>query len=264
MRVNRQYILVKIDKEKQKAYQEKIGNIFVPAQYLYMKFYLQYGQVMQVGEKAARQFPHIQVGDTLIFRHAVEHDPWRLLYTEYNPKYPRDYTMQDEFRVVTGDDWGVLGYIKPDGTWMPNEAYLYIQEEVSLVAREHVSTLFTGAYADMWKDTSAIERALEEMKLDMQNIRDTIPGIHDYKKLEETHSYLGKKAQDMERLTKTLHAKKVCKAKVALVGQQTSRELEIKKGTDILIEDYALLYNINVLGNKYFIINKQDVLGVYN
>lgn len=266
MKVLPRFILIKIDKAKQKTLQEKVGNIYISPKYLYMKFNLQYGEVMQIGERAAKVFPDMKVGNTAIFRHTIESDDWRLMHKEFNPKYPGDYSMRDEYRIVDTSSINgreILGYINSYGTWIANDLYIYVNADVKPVETQYFTSLLLSTDG-AWKDDQAIMAKIEEMKLDQQNIKDSIVNIRDPYKLEDTYKYIGRIAQDMERLTKLIHAKKVCKGTVEIVGSQTSRELGIKPGSTIFIDDYALMYSLNIMDKKYMLIENEYVFGVLN
>ncbi|HEU4608699.1 MAG TPA: hypothetical protein VFS31_11365, partial [Chitinophagaceae bacterium] len=74
MRVNKQYILVRIDKKAQKLKREKTesGLLYVAPNYTFMSHNLQYGEIVQIGAKAAQNYPYAHVGDVALFHHFIE------------------------------------------------------------------------------------------------------------------------------------------------------------------------------------------------
>lgn len=261
------YILTRIDKQKQLAHQEKIGSIYISSKFLYMKYNLQYGDVVQIGKKAAAQFPALEVGDKVLFRHTIESEDWRLLYKEPSAAFPNDFFRQDEYRVIDGianNGREVLGWIKPDGTWVANDRYIYVSTDVKRMNTPLSTSLFIDDNDNSWKDTDVLMKKLEQMQLDQENIKEKLKNIRDPYELENTYKYLERVAMDMERTTKMIHAKKVCVATIELVGPEVSRRLEVKAGTSIVVEDYQLMYPLNILGRNYLLIEEEYVFGVLN
>lgn len=68
----KQYILIRISREEQKAKKEKIGSLFIAPDELYMQYNMQCGEIVEIGEKAQREFPEAKVGHIAIIHHFVE------------------------------------------------------------------------------------------------------------------------------------------------------------------------------------------------
>lgn len=67
------YFLVRINKQEQKERMEKTGMFFNPSQ-VFMTRNMQHGEIVSIGENAAKAFPEAEIGQTLIFHHFVEGD----------------------------------------------------------------------------------------------------------------------------------------------------------------------------------------------
>lgn len=86
------YFLVKIPKEAQRQRMEKIGILYYPPEYLYMKRGMQCGEIVLIGEDAKKFFPEAKVGDILICHHFIE---------------GKSAGLREKFFLVhEDDDWG--------------------------------------------------------------------------------------------------------------------------------------------------------------
>jgi hypothetical protein len=64
-----QYFLIKIGKEEQKEKKEKMGSLYFPSAYTYMRRELQWGTIEQIGTEAGQYFPQAEIGDFLLIHH---------------------------------------------------------------------------------------------------------------------------------------------------------------------------------------------------
>lgn len=267
MRVNRQFILTRIDIAAQKEKQEKTKTgIFLPQQYVYMKYNLQHGPILQMGETAKRMFPNISIGDTVIFKHTIESEDWRVVDKVPNDKYPGDYFMKDELRLVDCRSGGreILGFLTTSGELIANDMYVWLNPAVTPIIAKSLSLLFTGEALHYWNNDEYLMRKLEENKLDMQNIRDTLPSITEAYKLEDTYKYLEVAAKYGESLTKMIHANKPCSTTIEVISEKTSAELGLSKGNTVRVCDYKMLYPLNIFDKEFFIIDNYYLDAVYN
>lgn len=66
------FFLVRIPKEAQRARMEKIGVLYYPPEYVYMKRGMQCAEILLIGRDARIHFPEAKVGDILITHHFIE------------------------------------------------------------------------------------------------------------------------------------------------------------------------------------------------
>lgn len=72
-RIHKHYFLVRINREEQRKYRERLENgIIIDPTSAYMRFNLQQGELIAIGDEVARLLPTARVGDTLIFHHSIE------------------------------------------------------------------------------------------------------------------------------------------------------------------------------------------------
>jgi hypothetical protein len=66
------FFLIRIPKEAQRQRLEKIGILYYPPQFAFMKRGMQCGEIIMIGDSAHQYFPDAKVGDILINHHLVE------------------------------------------------------------------------------------------------------------------------------------------------------------------------------------------------
>lgn len=65
------YFIIKIGKEEQKEKKEKIGSLYFPPEYAFMRREKQWGEVVSIGIDAQKYMPMAEPGDFLLFHHFV-------------------------------------------------------------------------------------------------------------------------------------------------------------------------------------------------
>lgn len=66
------FFLIRIPKQAQRERLEKIGILYYPPEYAFMKRGMQCGEIVGIGAKAHEYFPEAKKGDVIIFTHIVE------------------------------------------------------------------------------------------------------------------------------------------------------------------------------------------------
>lgn len=264
MVINKQFILVRIDKPKQIARREKMGSIFLAEKWNYMKRNLQYGEVIQIGPAAAEKHPGLQIGDTAIFKHIIEEEDWRLLYRDYNKDHPYNARMKDEYRVVdTTNDLQLFGYIKPDGTLIASDIYLFCSPDIKLIATDIVSSLFIESDLNTWSEDKWAEETLSKLAVDKENITTTIQGERDAYKFENLHAELTKVAMQMEKVSQFMHAPKLCWITIDHISDNVSREMNLHAGQTI-VSDKMILYPLELMGRNYYLVHYDYIMALRN
>lgn len=260
MRINRQFILVRIDKVKQNASREKTGNIFLPQSFIFMKYNLQYGEIVQIGPKALATYPFMEVGDIAVFKHIIEEEDWRVLGKEDHPDHPGKFLMKNELRVIdTGSGRELFAVIKPDGTWKVNDLYIFVNPDVKPVSQAYTSALAEGVDIDYWADDQKLMAKIESLKMDEANIKEQLEVTKNTDKFEELYKYLSRNAVEREQVTKLIHSKKSCKAVIELIGDNISKQMGLVPGDTIMVDDIKLLYPLCVLGKTYQLIDNNYI-----
>ena len=135
IRPNRYGLIVKIDKKKQSLKKEKIGNIFIPQAYTFMLYYLQYGEIINVGSHISKHY-NIKPGDVALFHHTVEHNPMSLAYTDDSGDEYRavNATPHELDKTMSSQLYGIIS--KETSEIIPFDTFLFINNEIEPVKKE--------------------------------------------------------------------------------------------------------------------------------
>ncbi len=174
------YFLVRIAIEEQKKSKEKIGDIFIAPSQTFMMYNKQCGEIVAIGEGAAKYFPEAKVGHTLIFHHGVESSGaeeaknehliyWDEEYNyyvvaayEYNGKNVEAYAVWDGETIVPNKDYVFLKIEQPEHSDLPADEVI----NQALVATESGLLLFKE-----WEDSRENKEAkMADIKKEIEHL----------------------------------------------------------------------------------------------
>lgn len=263
MRPNKQFMLVRIDKQQQAVLREKTkGGIFIPEKYLYMKYNLQYGEIISIGEKVHRIFPEAQPGDMAIFHHFVESQPHLMVSRENNG---------DELRLVRVDPdvitFQLFGIITKAGELIPFQDYIFLDPEVKTIKKKGLTLDSSGLIVgeSMWDDDDFLLREIARLNTEIKWIAETFDGLDsvlDWKKVDEIEKDIKGKKEQIQQMTAYMNRFVLGKATVLHVHPKTEKENRIKPGFKHVVAKKEL-YPIYFAGNEFKIANKNMILGIY-
>lgn len=244
MKVNRQYFLTEIDKQAQAKAKEVLPGIKVADTMALMKYYLQHGHILQIGDLAKESFPEAEVGDTLIFRHTVEDDDWREIYKDDKVSH----------RLVENDNYDIMGIQKPDGTIIPQKKHLFCKSIAASGKWELKNGLYTFHGADF--DTA------EDFRAKLDKLDDEV------KFLAESSGNVGPKIEQIKKeqmmITKMLNKRKIKKVELLYIHPETRQEFDNIQDHDIIVFEGWIDYDgypLQFKGVEYLIIKKDIVVG---
>jgi hypothetical protein len=263
------YFYIRINKEVQNNRKEKIGSLYVPPDYVFMKRNMQCGEILAIGTAAHEYFPEAKVGDILICHHLVESitktylidsDEYFNYYVvqafevpgERNVTYGvwngteiipnKDYIFL-EIETVTTDlpDLEVQSNLKGEGSWKVNipmtvsEGGLFIPKPVKKTREEL---------------TAITKKNMERIKqLSNNQNRMTHEVVDEIKKLE------GENLQ----ISKQINKREYEPYKIACIGPGLTELLlqifghEVRKGDTLYVLNIAAQMRVEFLGKEYII-----------
>lgn len=256
MKIHSHTIAVRIDKQKQEERRTWIGKLMMDPRYIFMRFNLQYGEIIQKG--SALEMPEIEVGDIALFHHVVEEDSYNLVETKDNG---------DEIRLVRpiphhlddGLSSQLYGVIKPNGKIIPFDTLVFLKNELTPLEPtiEAENLMLTGEDGD---SAERIAERQDEATRHRKSLETTIGHLPNLSKREEVLTEINKiylqqdsMAMINNRMTRSLatiaHASPKCMAE----GLNTGDQIMIEK---------ELLYGINIMGLSFFILRSRFIDGV--
>lgn len=259
-------IIVKIDVGLQSIKRNTTASgIKISQLFSFMLYNLQYGEVVEIGDEAAKHYPELKKGDTAILHHFIESQPYRLLKTEKG----KHVNVAYEYRVINTFDprsreiFGKIKFYnrskstgKADFHLVPFGENIFLDWEFSLMQKMSANS------EDVFDLDYSLDKChdLEDLKITADKKRDA--GVSAYK-MKYTNL-----AKQLEGLNPNIPEQ--LDVRLALEGgiEQLRRDAEKISGyinnnhllecTDIVntrmvLVPYKELYPINILGKKFLI-----------
>lgn len=251
MKAHKQFFIVKIDKKAQQAKREKTSSgIYLSQQFLFMKYNLQHGEIVSIGERATQDFPDAKIGDTLFFSHIVESQEWRIL------KETDDFEWRG-VDVLSGTE--VLGVYSDK--FIPNKNFIFMEQHQEPAFRKAFSSSIFFVDAAMFEDDDYLQRKIEDLRLQRDELKDTVACERDPYQFEIKYNLQQKIANEGKKLSQFMHRERFCKCKVSHVNPETTEETGIEPGNFIFM-DSKILYELEAMGNKFYYVPTEFVAGI--
>ena len=266
-------IIVKINlaEQKQKRETTESGLILSPL-YQYMLYNLQYGEVVEVGEKAAEFYPGVSEGDTVILHHFVESEEYRLIKREQGNHAPIY-----EYRVINCLDKGhreIFGrllrkkaFSSGANVWTtkvePVNQNIFLKWDIELFHKRDKSlSLVDLPGFDDCENLLDLKAEIESRKAAGVNeykskMGGYIADINRYdgttesgqREVEKIHTKIANLRRDQEKAAAYVNANHLV----------ICDQLWPKNSAFRVVCTYKQLYAINILGNKWLIADKDFI-----
>lgn len=245
---------------------ERKFEIVLPPHIIDFQFNLQFGEVIEIGAIAKLQFPDAEVGDILIFHHAVEHKPRPENDINYHDFHLVDTDENgDEYRLVNFAH-ELFGVIKNDHI-IPYKQFIFCRADIKKASIQKTASGLW--YPDGWEKTE------EELQAKIDETKEHIAEImsssvmkekttdKNYKKQEEIQAIVRVLNQERKALSKKMSQKKLVELTVLYISPITCEEIqtEISAG-DTLIAEYNTLYPLDLFGVQYTLLRKEYIEAV--
>lgn len=211
MRAAPPYILIRIDRQLQKDKKERLGAIILAPDHTYMQYNMQCGEIIDIGERAARDFPEAKIGDTAIIHHFVEGEDDNDSKENYLVETDETYN----YYVVTpckipGKNVDIYGVWDGEKI-IPHKDYIFLSPDPKLKVPDTPDEYINSAiqkteggifvFSD-WKETYEDKTAkLEKIKTNVQNLSQNLnlPGVREAVfRMEEEMTVI---SQELNRVT---------------------------------------------------------------
>ncbi len=123
------FFLVRVSKQKEKESKSKIGSFILPETLTFMANNTQCGEIVDIGEGAAKYFPEAKVGHILMFHHFVQ------MNDENEARAEHLIHDDEEFNYYVVTAYGYNGKdCEAYGVWdgekiIPNKDYVFLETE---------------------------------------------------------------------------------------------------------------------------------------
>lgn len=272
MKAGPHYIIVKIDIELQRKKRERLpSGIYIPPEYIGMTYNLQFGEIVSIGEHAAKSLPYAKPGDLIIFKHTIEDDDSKLVKEEKKMFFENNTTIfktMFEYKAIhpVAD---VYGIINNQGNLVPADDYVFLSPIITIFKHKAVSDIILADNSDneMWDDPEILKERIEELKIMVESLQQSYSSIDDSDNtkhvdmFDEINRQIDACRKEQEALTKELHRTKLASATVLHINDKLSEELEATIPGDKVLVVQNILYPIDIAGNRYLIADKIGIYG---
>lgn len=271
-------IIIKIDLRDQGLKRSATqGGVAMSPLFQFMLYNLQYGEVMDIGEEAQKNYPQLAVGDLAIIHHTIESQPHRILSYQMS-KYSiitHELRMIDSFNPRSREIFGKINKAKlankiTTDVIVPFDKNIFLKWHIDLHEGEDERKRMSGLLED---DDFSLTKLHN-----IDDLRNTIAkkqktGADLYKSKYQAHmtqlSRLNPEDQknqeniqmfergieqlrmQAEKVTAYINKNHVLMCKIAFPMMVTSR---------MVLVTYRELYPISLFGSQYLIANERFIL----
>lgn len=263
------YFYIRINKEQQKDRKEKIGSLYIPPDYVYMKRNMQCGEILAIGSKAREYFPQAKVCDVLIMHHIVEnHEKSFFIDSDENFNYymVQGFEVPGE-RNVTYGVWNGTEII-------PNKDYMFLEVEKIESDLSDLEVQSNLAGEGSWKVNIPMmvskgglfipkeikksrEELTEAMKKNMERIKQLSNNKH--RMTSDVISEIHKLEAENVSISKQINKKEEIPQKIAFINPDMKElvmemfKVDLNIGDVIYILNIACQTHVEFLGKEYIV-----------
>jgi chaperonin GroES len=228
-----------------------------PAMLRDLRHNLQFGEIIEIGEDVAIEFPHAKIGDTLIFHHAVEHKARTEGDVTYNDFHLVDVDAGgNEIRIIHKDFeiLGVLKIRKSGPVIIPDPKYIFCHQQImrASVQKDKKSGLWLP---EQWeKSILEYQEQLDELQAQLTEITSSTvlsekTNQKNFLRKEEIAVTINMLKKEKTRISRKMHQKRLVETTVLFCNPKSQKELgyHLEAG-DKLVVDYYSLYPLDIQG----------------
>jgi hypothetical protein len=123
------YFFVKIGKKAQADKKEKVGSLFFPQQYSFMRRELQFCEVLLIGDGAHEYFSEVEIGDYLLTHHFLTGKKTDNGYNFYKVDEDDDFNYYAVNGYEIDGERNLCYGVSKGTTLIPNRDYIFLEVE---------------------------------------------------------------------------------------------------------------------------------------
>lgn len=258
------YFLIKISRKDKEKAKEKVGSIFVAPSQTFMQYNLQCGEIVDIGDGAAKYFPQAKIGHTLIIHHFCEANSdteateehlvhWDDEYNyyvvtayEYNGKNVEAYGVWDGEKIIPNKDYVFLKTIVPVHKDLPPDEIINQQLKVS----KHGLLVFEN-----WTDSRESKEAkMAEVKNEVESLSKS--GTNK----RHIQQGIAEKEMDMNKMSAEINKQKYLPYTVAYANIDLRIGRRVAEGDTLYMLNIACSTEIK-FNNVNYIVTKTKFIG---
>jgi hypothetical protein len=256
------HIITIIDKKAQNALQEKLGNIYIPPNYVFMKYNLQFGPIISISKGAAKAFPKAEVGDLAIFHHSVEANYNHFITLDQDGDELRAVRVYSEDDPASHDNQ-LYAIVKQDGTLITHPDWNFLSpkmESINVKFDSGILEVDKSIYTEekyMVLQMNLLGRYIDSLQATARNIRD-IGRISEIN--EKCREYQGMR----DKLSRIIASEKVAYTTVLHCPDNSVERFGYGQGDIVAVTHADGLIPLSFQNRLYFLAMTQYVVGISN
>lgn len=272
LKIGAHTIIVKIDKSKRDALQEKTETgIYLPQiqGFQAMKYNLQYGEVISIGQESQKRYPELQVGDTAILHHTVESQDHRVTKIEKNESGAITY----EYRIInTADNTNrdIFGKINLEtGNILPFESFVFLEDNFNIVWHDD-NNFRLSHYHDLESLNNRIKhlkdeyviKAKAEMQMLKTNHKKLNPYINQHRDIGDSiDTAMIAAADSIVKVANALNRDFFLSCRIMAANSKIYDDCGLFTSERVIVGS-KILYPIKLMGKKYLICTTKDLVAI--
>lgn len=240
MKIAKALMLVRINKAAQTKKRSMVGSIHLHHEYVFMERNLQFGEIIQIGELAAKNYPMAAVGDEVAFHHTIEDDQYRVLDVADNG---------DELLYVYAGDqndcYEIYGFFTQGGELIPSRHYVWLAPNVTRLKRKPISDtlILDTPMGDDWDTPEQIQKRIDWIKEQREMLQPSISATRypedlqkEYDRRVEVINQMNKLQEEGGKLTALLSKKKLGIGTTVAINSEIGREYpQLAPGSSVIV-----------------------------
>lgn len=232
-----------------------------------MRFNLQFGEIVCIGDNAAKNFPEAEMGDNLIVHHAVEYKEKATGDKNWNDWHLIEANEHFEYRMAHSQK-EVMGVWKIKETDMakaivPYHTYVFCHHAFKKSEFQFKNGIWVP---DGWvKSSDDLNAELEELKaqiieLNTSSVMQERQSEKNADKQREIKTAIDNINLQRRDITKQLHRKHLVECRIIFINKNTNEfyKSDLVPG-DTVMTDYYTLYPLDIFGTHYSLVRADQI-----
>lgn len=260
-------VIVKIDKKLQSQKREKIGNMYIPDYLMNYKRNLQFGEVVNFGNKVLDVCPEIEIGCIAIFHHSVEFKVVNKNKEDGSESIEEtdDYLIDtlengDELRHLsaTNDIGCELFGVWKNGTIFPSKHIVFCKPNVKQSGFQEVKGIFINNDEDKQKIKDEIEIIQHKIDEFLRVVTQMPESETTYRMIENTKVEITNAQNKKKALKKRLN--KITLAELEVVYLPNTNNIQNVNIGDKILSDSKFIYPLDLFGTEFALIREFKII----
>lgn len=273
------YFLIRIGKVEQKDKKEKVGSLYFPSQFAFMRRELQYGEIISIGKGAQEFLPEASIGDFLLCHHFTTGKSTDKGYNFYKVEQDDDYNYYVVNAYEIPGERPLCYGVYANGKLIPTPDYIFLElrnEDDGIHKSESGLYMVKQKQKSREEWSSILKKNMDRIKQLARNIpyneqeyarmnKEIMKGALDQIKVLEAENLriskmLNKKRYDLFKVL-ALNDKWHLSLNTIDTGKEISFKEDIQPGDMVYMLDIACRTTIEAFGKEFVVAESKYFTG---